>query len=215
MRVGSCLADTDEHNTEHAVTCDSQKLVCSEYHWKEACAVVWALKRFRPIIFGLHWPQSTVSIEIFGWMCSKKRKANTLIPCNTRIWCHHSLGYRSISKWYSWRFVPYSLEWLKCNPRFICITMSVHINDFHCFQFAARLLQVRAGMNQDFYAGVIHMSYNGSRLFMFCCITCFHWINIILWFSVYYCSVDVLRFSGQWTLLIWILVFQSSRWHTG
>ena len=90
--------------------------------------------------------------------------------------------------------------------------MSVHINDFHCFQFAARLLQVRAGMNQDFYAGVIHMSYNGSRLFMFCCITCFHWINIILWFSVYYCSVDVLRFSGQWTLLIWILVFQSTRW---
>ena len=54
--VGSCLAQTDEHGEEHAIAYGSQKLTPTQCAWstieKEAYAVVWALNRFRPIIFG-------------------------------------------------------------------------------------------------------------------------------------------------------------------
>jgi len=54
--VGSCLAQSDEHNVEHAVAYGSQKLTPTQCAWstieKEAYAVVCALKQFRPITFG-------------------------------------------------------------------------------------------------------------------------------------------------------------------
>jgi len=54
--VGSCLAQTDKDNIEHAVAYGSQKLTPTQCAWstieRESYAVVWALKRFRPIIFG-------------------------------------------------------------------------------------------------------------------------------------------------------------------
>ena len=54
--VGSCLAQTDEQGVEHAIAYRSQKLTATQYDWitieKEAYAVVWALSRFRPSIFG-------------------------------------------------------------------------------------------------------------------------------------------------------------------
>jgi len=56
ISVGSCLAQTDEQNVEHAVAYGSQKLTAAQSAWstieREAYAVVWALKRFHSIIFG-------------------------------------------------------------------------------------------------------------------------------------------------------------------
>jgi len=50
------LAQTDMYNIGHAVAYGSQKLTQTQCAWsnieRDAYAVVWALKRFRPIIFG-------------------------------------------------------------------------------------------------------------------------------------------------------------------
>jgi len=54
--VGSCLAQSDEHGVEHPVAYGSQKLTPAQSSWstieREAYAVIWALGKYRCIIFG-------------------------------------------------------------------------------------------------------------------------------------------------------------------
>jgi len=58
VAVGSCLAQYDEENMEHPVAYGSQKLTVTQSAWstieREAYAVIWALGKFRDIIFGCH-----------------------------------------------------------------------------------------------------------------------------------------------------------------
>ena len=58
MAVGCCLSQLDELGAEHPVAYASQKLSSSQSAWstieREAYAVVWALGKYRDIIFGCH-----------------------------------------------------------------------------------------------------------------------------------------------------------------
>ena len=56
--VGCCLAQKDEKGAEHPVAYGSQKLSATQSNWstieREAYAVIWALGKYRDIIFGCH-----------------------------------------------------------------------------------------------------------------------------------------------------------------
>ena len=104
--VGSCLAQTDEHNIQHAVAYGSQKLTPTQCAWstieKEAYAVVWALKRFRPIIFGSQISVFTDHnpLKYLAECAPKSAKLTRWALAIQEFECNHQL-HKGISECYS------------------------------------------------------------------------------------------------------------------